>query len=426
MRSSINTSILLVCTALLATPARGDTVRYNYFAGCDSKAACDIRAGNGCTSPYLDPDSAQSGSGEGDGSSALGTDPMGTGDNALSDDVGSFGLLASSAGVTSGSSSAANHMIGDFFGGSYSMRLGSIGSTKYTNVAIAGADRRYKFAENNSPFPTDRLFFNYSHFHNALLTADGRAANLNRGTFGLEKTFFQGLTSVEVRAPLLSGLNSNQTFDPVADNVSNEFGNIALAFKLLLLERSCYSVSAGLGIVLPTADDTVVADSVGNPVFRMENEAVYLQPFIGLSYTPNERLFWQTFAQLDFDTGGNTAELIGVSSGNIRDQNLLFLDTSIGYWLFHNPCNGRILTGLAPIAELHYSTTIEDSEELILSGGDVITNPNNRLDVLNLTGGLRMEILGDSYLTLAGVAPLREDGDKLFDAEFGVQFMRKY
>jgi hypothetical protein len=422
MQSLIKTASVLILSAVLTSFSFGDTVKYNYFAGCE------LRAGNGCTSPYVDGSS-----------SALGGDPTGAGGRldggagagdiaGAGDDIGSFGLLASSAGVTSGSTSAANNMIGDFFGGGYSMRLGCLGSlgAPATNIAIAGADRRYKFAENNSPFPTDRLFFNYSHFHNALLTVDGRSANLNRGTFGLEKTFFDGLTSVEIRAPLLSGLNSNQVFDPGADNVTNEFGNVALAFKLLLVERPCFAMSTGLGIVLPTADDTLVSDSSGAPVFRMDNEAVYLQPFIGMSYTPNDRVFWQSFAQLDIDTGGNTAELIGGSSGVIRDQTLLFLDTSIGYWLFHDRRNGRILTGLAPIAELHYSTTTEGTNVLTLSSIDSVSNPNNRQDILNITGGLRMEVLGDSYLTLAGVAPLREGSDKLFDAEFGVQFMRKY
>ena len=37
-----------------------------------------------------------------------------------------------------------------------------------------------------------------------------------------------------------------------------------------------------------------------------------------------------------------------------------------------------------------------------------------------------MEIAGRSYLTIFGVAPLRGDSDKLFDAEFGVQYSRLF
>jgi hypothetical protein len=34
---------------------------------------------------------------------------------------------------------------------------------------LAGGDRRFKISENNSPFPQDRIFFNYHHFHNAVV-----------------------------------------------------------------------------------------------------------------------------------------------------------------------------------------------------------------------------------------------------------------
>ena len=76
--------------------------------------------------------------------------------------------------------------------------------------------------------------------------------------------------------------------------------------------------------------------------------------------------------------------------------------------------------------ELHYSTTIDPTDMVADNSGNMVNNPNGSLQVLNVTGGLRVEIHGDSYLTFAGVAPLRGGADHLFDAEFAVQYVGIY
>ena len=73
---------------------------------------------------------------------------------------------------------------------------------------VAGGDRRVKVAENNSAIPQDRILFNYNHFHNAIernrrdlvgpVVSDGQF-DVDRCTFGIEKTFLDGLWSVEIR-----------------------------------------------------------------------------------------------------------------------------------------------------------------------------------------------------------------------------------
>jgi hypothetical protein len=246
------------------------------------------------------------------------------------------------------------------------------------------------------------------------------------------------MMSLEFRFPFGSGLNGDQVVDPTANNVSNEIGNIAFALKGLLLQRETVALSAGLGLVLPTGPDTNLFGA-GNQglVMTMENEAYYLQPFLGLWYNPDDQFFAQFAAQLDFDAHGNPVNFVaagGPQDGVIQDQTLLFLDASFGYWLFHYPNSGGIITGVAPMIELHYNTTLEDSD--IVDSTDVdpagsfvtgtITNFRGRLDVMNLTGALRLELAGTSYLTFFGVAPLRSGDDQLFDVEFGVQFSRFY
>lgn len=373
------------------------------------------------------------GTGAGAGTGGLGYDAAGM---AGGDYVGpTYGadpmeLAASDFGAGRGYGSVAPGMVGDFFGGAYQINAVTAGqsSGQFTNLPAAGGDRRFKISENYSPFPIDRVFFNYNHFHRALETADGREANLNRATFGVEKTFLDQWWSYEFRLPFASGLNNDQVVSSTADNVSTEFGNIAMALKRLVSTSDTTAVSAGLGIVLPSGANGNLYDSSGTLIVTTFNDAVYLQPFLGLWYTPTDRFFAQFNVQADFDVRGNRIDFVQVGNGpegTVQDQALLFLDGSIGYWIFRDPYADSFITGLAPIIELHHNTTIEDPDQL-RSGPDEVTNPNRRLDVLNLTGALRLELAGVSYLTFFGVAPLRDNEEKLFDAEFGVQYTRLY
>jgi hypothetical protein len=78
----------------------------------------------------------------------------------------------------------------------------------------------------------------------------------------------------------------------------------------------------------------------------MDNEAFYLQPFLGVRYTPTDRLWLDFFSQADFSTNGNSVALTVpnfvtgpplVERAVLNDQHLLFLDASLGYWLYQNP-----------------------------------------------------------------------------------------
>jgi hypothetical protein len=322
--------------------------------------------------------------------------------------------LAASLGGAGGGAGLPS-MIGDFFGGGYNYQFAN-GAT----VATAGGDRRFKFADNNNPFPQDRFFFNYHHFNNALVKINGGDANLDRFTFGLEKTVFSDRSSIEVRIPFGLGLGGNPGgSDPVGQ--VTEFGNIALAVKHLLVRGPCSAVSAGLGIVLPTGDDFSVGGDVISNVFQ--NDAIHLLPFIGAYHDLTPRLFTQFFAQLDFDANGNDV-IIGGQRGVLQDQTLLFLDQQVGYWLYRNGHN-RYLRGVAPMVELHYTTTLQDQDYGPFLDRQIFVQ-NFRRDVFNITGGLFFQLGPMSSLKIGGVAPLRTGDEKQFDSELGVQFTRRY
>ena len=339
--------------------------------------------------------------------------------------------LAGSFGATAGPESAGPNMIGDFNGLSSQITVQyDDGAEGTVNVPIAGGDRRFKVSEDNNPIPTDRLFFDYNHFANTALAADDQLHDLNRFTFGLEKTFLDGLVSLELRLPFAEGLNSVQSFEPGAGLTGSEFGNIPLVFKCLALQTERHAVGMGVAAVLPTANDGRVRDDFGRDLLVVRNQAVHLEPFIGWLWTPNDKLFVMAFGQIDFDTRGNdvlvpdfdpstqarTMRLAGV----YHDQNLGYADLKIGRWLYRNR-EAHWLTGIAPTIELHYATTLQDTDEV--AG---VTNPANRVDVLDLTGGLHIELCERSTLTVAGSAPLRLGSDRVYDGEVMVQFNRRF
>jgi hypothetical protein len=298
--------------------------------------------------------------------------------------------------------------------------------------------------------PTDRVFFVYNHYHNALMGQTGfpgaggvtRDFSVDRYVFGLEKTFCSGCSSLEFRLPLF-GQSHFATYDPFLGDVgaaTGHWGNIALILKTLLWQSQTAAVAMGVGIDIPTGSD-VQAD-LYDATLLIDNEALHLGPYLGITSTPTERMFFHAFAQVDFATNGNSVRFVddvqGLSSygGEYTEQNLLFLDGSAGYWLYQDPC-ARYVTGLAGIVELHYATTLQDADTaggLLFSGETVqLSSQFNRVDVLNLTAGLHAQLGPCTTLRVAAVVPLRGEDvpdlgveDRLFDSEIQVSFNRRF
>ncbi|MCL4207313.1 MAG: hypothetical protein KJ000_32935 [Pirellulaceae bacterium] len=365
-----------------------------------------------------------------------------------------FEGVGASFGASARTSDVASMMIGDFFGGGQNMFLPSLGSDFVSVLPVGGGDRRMKLSENNSPFPVDRVFVNFNHFQNAVRDVNNRQFSLQRYTFGIEKTFFNGASSAEVRLPFAYGLDATQAVGTPSTNSATELGNLALIFKQTLWRTETWAAAAGVALTLPTAARAVITGG-GNTV-TVDNESCHLLPYLGLHYTPNDRFWTQAFVQADFDTTGNTVVFSGPAFGNttplpgvdpsvrgvLQDQSVLFMDIAWGYWLVRNRSHGWI-SGIAPIVELHYSTSMQDGDVVFSPNGDAVggfdTLPDGetpggqggdgvgrRLDILNLTAAVRLEIASRSLLTLAAVAPLRTGSDQPFDAEFSVQYVWLY
>lgn len=352
--------------------------------------------------------------------------------------------FALSSGMGSGFQSSAADVatIGDFFAGGSIITGPSWGQVPIV-LPVAGGDRRYKLTEHTSPIPTDRMFFDYHVFNNAVVDANNNQLDVNRYVFGFERTFGQGNMSLEIRLPIANGADSQQVQNIGGPALqANEFGNLSLTSKFLLYRDSLYAVSSGLGIIFPTAAEAeLIAENATTSVL-ITNDAYHLQPFFAVQrfFSPST---WATFyTQADFAAASNTVTSYAdggvVAEDQYTDQNLLFLDFSFGRWFYRND-QSRALRGIAGLLELHYTSTMTDTDVAFAgnpsifdsnppadgTSQDIISNPYNRLDVLNGTAGLRFQCGPQTILTVAGVAPLRGNEEALFDGEFVLQLSRR-
>jgi hypothetical protein len=327
------------------------------------------------------------------------------------------------------------NMYGDFLGVPFQINFDDDTNRPFQSDLPFGVGRSYKVGENNKPLPMDRIYFNYNGFQNALFTQRGSPgipngffqgdANVDRYTLGLEKTFFDGNASLDVRMPFVGSFNSTDNINYAI--TSGNVGDLSMFYKQLLYMDDMVAIAAGTGVGLPTGDD-VNLQVFGSPL-TLNNDAVHVMPYVGALIVPNEYWFFQTFLELDFAASGNelSAGRQNVELGQLTEQHLLEVDFSGGYWLLNN-LDAYYLQGIAAILELHYTTTIQDGDVLFLGRstfGGLIGNQYNRVDFLNLTGGLHVQIGPLTNLRVGCAVPLHTSGEnRQFDSEVQVQLNR--
>jgi hypothetical protein len=289
------------------------------------------------------------------------------------------------------------------------------------NPVDGGLVGRTKISTDNNPLPRDRFIFNYDYLNNTPLRFAGQ--DVHRFSLGFEKTFFDGRGSIELRAPFASTIN------PIADENgltgdSTEFGNLHLTLKALLFSNEYVAASTGVGISLPTADDTALR-LAGQDVIRIENETTLLTPFAALLFTPNDRLFAQAWFQYGFDTQSNPVlftDGVGglVQAGRLTDPELMQIDFQIGYWLINGSNSYGSLRGLAPFFEVHYNKTTT-GPDAVTAGPITVADTLNDYNELNLSTGATAQF-GDNLHVTAGVtAPVRDGNDRFGDYQLGLR-----
>jgi len=129
--------------------------------------------------------------------------------------------------------------------------------------------------------------------------------------------------SLEVRLPLCSQLSSDIDLNGLKDVGSYEeadalignavsdrveIGNLGLALKALLVDRpGVFSLSGGVGVLLPTASDVDFRGVIPNETFTVDgedyfvdlafdtqaaNETVDITPFLGYTFIPTKSIFF--------------------------------------------------------------------------------------------------------------------------------------
>jgi hypothetical protein len=300
--------------------------------------------------------------------------------------------------------------------------------------APLGGGGSYNIAENNTALPTDRIYFVYNAFYNAISASQGfgpqgvRSIDLHRYVAGFEKTFLDSKMSIDVRMPLLSGFDIT---NPIYQSEMGNVGNLTMFLKGRIYSDEDIVLATGLGIGLPTGSDlttqTVAPFAPESLVIR--NQAVRLMPFVAGTMNISDNWFLQSFTQMNFAASGNEVVDQNGVVGVFNEQHLFQSDLGVGRWLWQDS-QRPVLKGLAGVLELHYTTTVQDSDVVGLNNGSFLTgsisNSANRQDLLNLTSGLQAQLGALSALRVGAVVPLRDQPDRVFDSEVQVSFNRKF
>jgi hypothetical protein len=296
---------------------------------------------------------------------------------------------------------------------------------------------RQKITENMTPVPTDRLIFDYSFFHNVPLPY-GKMP-VNRFTPGFEKTFLSKRFSFEMRFPFAATIdNTLHTNNANRLNVLR-VGDAMTTIKYLAWSGERSTITLGLGVSLPFAADSHMIDAAtGREVIRSKHQSVHLLPYVGFLYIPNERVFFQSYFQIDGDANGDSVYVSDLSdpdgkrmlsAGKTRERTYAYTSLSLGYWLFKNYDQHKNLTrGMNLVGELHWTQSLDRGAGVRHEQGNYIFDiGGNRGDytVVNTTLGTRYLFNEKTNIGIGYSVPL-SNKQRQFDGELRVTFNRYF
>jgi hypothetical protein len=266
---------------------------------------------------------------------------------------------------------------------------------------IVPSVRSFKIADNQSPFPQDRVFFTFNYFDNVNArlnrTFQAPISNLSvfRYVFGLEKTFNDGMGSIGVRLPLDSAHANTRQGQINQGGTSTALNDLTIFLKHVVAynRRTGDLFSVGFAVTPPTGPP-----SFANARFLLLQPSLHtttLQPFMGY-YFSRAGFFLQGFSALDVPV-------------NFANPLMLYNDVGIGYIYRPDPNNAGMITAVAPTFETHVNTPLNHRDPYSLF--DKAGTP----DVVNLTAGLNLEFWRRSVLTFGVVESVT--GPRPFDLE---------
>ncbi|MDG2224452.1 MAG: hypothetical protein P8L85_23935 [Rubripirellula sp.] len=280
------------------------------------------------------------------------------------------------------------------------------------------ATRRVKLSENFSPEVRDRCFMSYNFFNDAF----ANLGDISRYTLGVERQLVDRIFSVEARLVMAGTYASTQDLDQ-GESRDFELGNAALISKLALLRTERLLWSGGVGVTLPTADDSRFFQG-NQELFRVENQSFHILPFTALLMKINRDTAMQAYLQLDVAANGDSiyGDLLGgplPKLGVFTDSTLMTVDVAFSRTVYRSQ-QQSVVQQLIANAELHYTGTLQPSD-FVTDGSLTYTNLKRNFNVVNATGGMHFVLNNDLVVTPAMSIPLRSGLDEQFDYEAIVQ-----
>ncbi len=264
-------------------------------------------------------------------------------------------------------------------------------------AVLAPSERGIKIADNESPEPQDRVYFDFNYFNNInqavneRLGIDVHNIQVYTYTFGFEKTFLNGDASLGFRLPVnnMSTESGSSTYDGTFTDV----GDLTMILKYLLYkdQEGKNVLSTGLAVTVPTGPDGFA----GANQFATPNPTV-LQPFVGYRMG-FDNWFVHGFFAGDFPTDQG-------------DVTMFYTDVGVGYFLLRRPqCSCNMLTAIVPTFEVHVNDPL--NHRGAFNGADLVGTS----DIVDLTTGVTFELNHRSTFTVGIVTPVT--GPKPFDIE---------
>ncbi len=255
-------------------------------------------------------------------------------------------------------------------------------------ATIVTSVRSFKFADNQTPFPVDRVLFSFNYFDNVNGPLNRRFdVPLGRTqaflyTVGFEKTFFDKNASFGMRLPIDS--LTAQGVSPGFGGTSSSVGDLGMYFKYALWQDRAQGrvFSTGLALTAPTGPGSFA----GADYLRRINHYAFLQPFVGFQWQW-DRAYVMNFLAVDTPTGPN-------------DTTMLYEDLAFGYFVYRDTAKDAWLRGIAPLIETHVNIPLNHRDWF---------NPRSATgtpDMIDLTMGANVFLGNRSVLSLGVMTPV--------------------
>lgn len=298
-----------------------------------------------------------------------------------------------------------DYLTGGALGGDVHLNC-SIQTPYGSHLAAPFAFHTFKIADNESPWPRNRVFVTSEYFRQV-----GDNTGITQETFGFERTFQQNRSSFGMRLPfytvdpgvLANPLQPGQfgTFG-LGTSTRGNLGDLTLIAKhAVIFDPAGGNVlSIGAAVVTPTGPSTLASVTPAYTVNGVAHRGA-IQPYMAFyrSIGPAfNGLFVQGFSSID-------------RPFSPHDSTFWFNDIGLGYYYRRNVSRG--LTGIVPNMEVHVNTPLGGRTQSItgtpqlaqLTGFTSVMGQINYYDQVNLTAGVTFIFNRRTTLALAAVAP---------------------